>query len=309
MVDNEKMPKNADFFCCEVCDFICSKQSNYNAHLLTLKHRRITKDNKKMPKNAAPYICDDCGQQYKYSSGLSKHKKKCMIKDETQALSIVTKDVDYKELMLRAMEQMASQHQIISEMHSEMRKKDELMGQMIDKVGTTNNTTNNNTNNFNINMFLNETCKNAINFSDFIDRIEVSHDDLENNAQLGFVNGMTKILMDNLKLLTLHERPIHCTDVKRETLYIKDRDVWNKDDSTVKLENAIQEVSRKSMKSLIEWKQTNPEYKNMDSEFSKKCIPMQLNSTGLCNKATFYPKIIHHLACENSISHLKNSKN
>ena len=85
----------------------------------------------------------------------------------------------------------------------------------------------------------------AINFSDFINRIEVSHDDLENNAQLGFVNGITKILMDNLRQLTLSERPIHCTDVKRETLYIKDQDVWNKDDSTEKLENAIQEVSRK----------------------------------------------------------------
>lgn len=302
-MDNEKMPKNADFFNCKFCDFICSKQSNYNAHLLTLKHRRITKDNKKMPKNAAPHICDICGQEYKYSSGLCKHKKKCLPKEESN-MTIVTKDGDYKELMVRAMEQMANQQQIISELHSEMRKKDELMEQMIDKVGVTNNTTNN-TNNLNINMFLNETCKNAINFSDFIDRIEVSHDDLENNAQLGFVNGITKILMDNLRQLTLHERPIHCTDVKRETLYIKDSDAWNKDDSTEKLENAIQEVSRKSMKSLFEWKQTNPDYNDLDSEFSKKCIPMQKNSSGLCKKESFYPKIIHILAKENSISQIK----
>ena len=94
------------------------------------------------------------------------------------------------------------------------------MANMIDKIGNTTNNTTNHTNNFNINMFLNEQCKDAINFSDFINRIEVSHDDLENNAQLGFVNGMTKILMDNLSQLTLYERPIHCTDVKRETLYI-----------------------------------------------------------------------------------------
>ena len=132
---------------------------------------------------------------------------------------------------------------------------------IIGKVGnTTNNITNNNqqNNQFNINMFLNETFKDAINFSDFIDRIEISHDDLENNAQLGFVNGMTKILMDNLKLLTLHERPIHCTDVKRETLYIKDHNVWDKEQSVEKLENAIQEVSRKSIKSLSQWKKSNP---------------------------------------------------
>jgi len=303
-MDNEKMPKNAVFFRCESCDFVCSKLSNYKAHLSTLKHRRITKDNEKMPKNAAPYLCDNCGQEYKYSSGLSKHKKKC-IPNEDECLTIVTKDVDYKELMVRAMEQMANQQQMISVLHTEMKKKDELMEQMIDKVGTTNNTTNNNTNNFNINMFLNETCKNAINFSDFIERIEVSHDDLENNAELGFVNGITKILMDNLRQLTLHERPIHCTDVKRETLYIKDQDEWNKDDSNEKLENAIQEVSRKSMQSLLEWKQTNPDYNDLDSEFSKKCIPMQRNSSAICKKDSFYPKIIHILAKENSISQIK----
>ena len=305
-MDNKKTPKNADFFHCKFCDFICCKQSDYNRHLLTLKHRRITEDNKKTPKNAAPYICENCGQEYKYSSGLCKHKKKCM-RHETNIITVSSNDSDYKELMVRAMEQMANQQQIISELHTEMKKKDELMEQMIDKVGVTNNTTNNNTNNFNINMFLNETCKNAINFSDFINRIEVSHDDLENNAQLGFVNGITKILMDNLRQLTLSERPIHCTDVKRETLYIKDQDVWNKDDSTEKLENAIQEVSRKSMQSLLEWKQNNPDYDDLDSDFSKKCIPMQRNSSALCKKESFYPKIIHILAKENSISQIKNN--
>jgi hypothetical protein len=184
----------------------------------------------------------------------------------------------------------------------------QMIMEMMGKMGnTTNNITNNNqqNNHFNINMFLNETCKDAINFSDFIERIEISHDDLENNAQLGFVNGMTKILMDNLKLLTLHERPIHCTDVKRETMYIKEENKWNKDHSVEILENAIQEVSRKSMQSLSQWKKSNPEYNDMDSEFSRKCIPMQQNSMGLCNKESFYPKIIHNLAKENAISHLK----
>ena len=113
----------------------------------------------------------------------------------------------------------------------------QMMMEMMEKMGNiTNNITNNNQNNqFNINMFLNETCKNAMNLSDFIERIEISHDDLENNAQLGFVNGITKILMDNLKLLTIQERPIHCTDVKRETLYVKDEDMWDKKHSNEKL--------------------------------------------------------------------------
>ena len=177
---------------------------------------------------------------------------------------------------------------------------------MIEMMGKMGNTTNNTMNNqFNINMFLNETCKNAMNLSDFIERIEISHDDLENNAQLGFVNGITKILMDNLKLLAVQERPIHCTDVKRETLYVKDADVWDKAHSNEKLENAIQEVSRKSLQSLINWKKTNPDYNDLDSEFSKKTVYMQQNSTALCKKKSFYPKIIHILAKENSISQLK----
>ena len=150
-------------------------------------------------------------------------------------------------------------------------------------------------------MFLNDQCKNAMNLSDFIERIEISHDDLENNAQLGFVNGMTKILMDNLRQLTLHERPIHCTDIKRETLYIKDENVWEKERSNEKLENAIQEVSRKSLQSLIDWKKTNPEYDNLDSDFSKRCIHIQQNSSAICEKSLKYPKIIHNIAKENTI--------
>jgi hypothetical protein len=310
-MDNKKTPKNAEIFTCFSCDFKCSKQSDYSRHLLTLKHRRITMDNKKTPQTAIAYSCEFCGQSYKFASGLSKHKKKCGQKaDEpiVTTLTIPNSDTDIKHIFVDAMKHMHSQQQVLIEklntQQEEIKRKDELMEQMIHRVGN-NNTTNNNTNNFNINMFLNETCKNAINFSDFIERIQVSHDDLENNAQLGFVNGMTKILMDNLKRLTIHERPIHCTDVKRETLYIKDQDVWEKDHSTEKISQAIQEVSRKSMRSLIEWKQTNPDYKDMDSEFSQKCIPMQQNSMGLCNKESFYPKIIHNLACENSISHLK----
>ena len=140
-----------------------------------------------------------------------------------------------------------------------------------------------------------------VSMEEFIERIEVSHDDLENNAQLGFVKGITKIFMDNLKKLTIHERPIHCTDVKRDTIYIKDQNNWERDRSSEMLSDAIQEVSRKSLKSLIEWKQNNPEYDNMDSYFSKKCIVIQLNSSAITKKDSHYPKIIHNIAKENVI--------
>ena len=279
----KKCGKIAQNYYCDICDFSTSKESNYKIHLLTRKHESATNGNKKMPKNATAYSCDICGRCYKDRTGLWRHKQKCQNNADNTSITmknLLQENMDMKKMMI------------------------EMMGKMGNTINNTNN--NNQNNQFNINMFLNETCKDAINLSDFIERIEISHDDLENNAQLGFVNGMTKILMDNLRLLTINERPIHCTDVKRETLYIKDHNVWDKEQSVEKLENAIQEVSRKSIKSLLDWKKINPEYGNMDSEFSKKCIPMQQNSTGICNKDSFYPKIIHNLAKANSISHLKN---
>ena len=301
----KKMPKNAEIYVCENCNFKCSKKSNFDKHLLTRKHKILTNPNEKMPKNAAAFQCE-CGKVYKHNSTLSSHKKKCTFIIEmtkSEIVPIQSENNDYKHLLMQAMNEMKEQRQeFIDEMKKKdqmLAHKDELMGQMIDKVG---NTTNNTSNNLNINMFLNEECKDAINFSDFIEKIEISHHDLENNAQLGFVNGITKILMDNLKQLNLYQRPIHCTDTKRETLYIKDDNKWGKTDSDKKLEGAIQEVSRKSIGSLLQWKQNNPDYENIDSDFSKKCISMQMESTASAKRNTFYPKIIHNLARENALS-------
>jgi len=296
------MPKNAEFFSCKKCNFKCSKQSNYDNHLMTAKHKRITMDNEKMPKNSVLYECE-CGKKYKYSSGLSKHRSKCNYvfdeENENKNITTISENIDYKDLLMKAMNQMQEQHE-------ELRRKDELVERMIDKIGTTNNTINNtNNNNFNINMFLNEQCKDAINFSDFIKRIEISHNDLENNAQLGFVEGMTKIFVDHLNQLTLYERPIHCTDTKRETLYIKDENKWEKENSEEKMSGAIQNISRKSLTELMEWKKSNPEYEDMDSDFSKMCINIQSQSLGAVNKDKLYPKIINNVAKFNSISHLK----
>ena len=309
---NEKMPKNAknaENFFCEKCNFTCSKESNYIKHLATRKHQIRTNTKKyeeKMPKNAATAYECECGRVYKHASSLWNHKKKCAPcitenpkkgKDSEVILKNSEEtDLDYKSLFLNALDQMREERKEFMEIR---KKQDDIMMEMIDKVG---NTTNNTNNNLNINMFLNEQCKNAVNFSDFIESIEVSHRDLENNAQLGFVNGMTKILMDNLKQLTLYERPIHCTDVKREVMYIKDTNRWEKEGSNKKLEDAILNVSRKSIGSLLEWKKTNPEYQNMDSDFSKQCIHIQKQSIAATKKEILYPKIIHNIARENSIS-------
>jgi hypothetical protein len=160
----------------------------------------------------------------------------------------------------------------------------------------TNNMTNSNNKAFNINVFLNETCKDAINFSDFIKNIEVTREDLENNAQLGFVNGISKILIDNLRELSVTERPIHCTDLKRETMYVKDDNKWTRDDNKSKMSSAIQTITQKSTRTLLDWKKVNPDYQDHDSEFSNRCIVIQRNSVAGYDRDTYYPKVIRAIA-------------
>jgi hypothetical protein len=289
MEKSRKKPQR--IFHCETCHYSTSRSTDYSKHLSTHKHQMLTNTynlSQNVVKNRK-YYCE-CGSFYQHRQSLFSHKKKCTVQafEPQPTMALPSKDeIDYKQLLLQAMDQ--------------LKKKDEIMEQMIHKVGhTTNNTTNNNTqnNHFNINVFLNEECKDAINFSDFIDRIEVSHDDLENNAQLGFVEGISKILMDNLNQLSISERPIHCTDVKRETMYIKDDNEWKKEkeENTRRINDAIQEVSRKSMISLMDWKRTNPDYKDGDSEFSTKCIAMQQQSMAIGQKDTLFPKVARRVA-------------
>jgi hypothetical protein len=147
-------------------------------------------------------------------------------------------------------------------------------------------------------MFLNEQCKDAINFSEFIENIEVSHEDLENNARLGFVQGISKIFIDNLKQLGLYERPIHCTDIKRETMYIRDDDKWDKQEDDTKVQTAIRNISYRGMRTLNEWKENNPEYQDINSEFSDKCMLISQNTIAGYNSDTYYPKVVKLISKE-----------
>jgi len=198
---------------------------------------------------------------------------------------------------------------IISKLMVEMRQ---FMKETITEIAKTSSVTNNingniqtNNNKFNINVFLNEKCKDAMNLSDFLDSIVVTREDLENNAKLGFVNGMTKIIMDNMKRLDILERSMHCTDFKRETMYIKDNDKWTKEENSEKLNSAIQKISNKSIKTLAEWREEHPDRTNYDSDFYKNCNIIMQNSIASNNRQSYYPKIIKNIARETTID--KNS--
>ena len=290
-MDNETIPKNPKCFSCEKCDYTCFSKKDFNKHLSTRKHTMDKTDKEKIPKSPLTYACCVCNKTYKYQSGLCKHKKTCV---NPQQEIIPTDDIHVLTELVK---------ELVSSNYNIVKQNQELQKKVVDLSAkethnTTNNTTTNNNQKFNINLFLNETCKDAINFSDFIKNIQITYEDLENNAQLGFVNGISKIFLDNLKQLDINERPIHCTDVKRETMYIKDENTWTKQPDDEKLQKAIQTVSYRSMGKLAEWKQENPDYKDCNSEFSQKCLDIQRQTLAGSDRPVYYPKVIHALARE-----------
>ena len=357
------MPKNAEIFYCEKCDFKCSKKSNYNKHLTTAKHKMKQNETNIMPKNADPlhnFICDFCYDVFQSRTTLWRHKKNCKCNSKKSATfdkksatvdkksatvdkksatfdkksATVDKKETDNEVDIDKGENESMYVGVINKLmtdnndlrHFIMEQSKELQNQnnehkretneILNKVMTMNKTQINNTingninnNRFNIQLFLHDKCQDAINFSDFIDKIEVTPQDLENNAQLGFVEGISKILVDNLKQMSIYERPIHCTDVKRETMYIKNDNKWNKEDNGEKLRGAIQEVSRKSNASLLDWKDKNPEYNDVNSDFSERCIVIQQQCSAGVNRDNYYPKVIKSIVKETAIDKTINETN
>jgi hypothetical protein len=302
-------------FICNECDYICYKKQHYIQHCETTKHKNRIGNISATDKSSL--CCENCNKTYIDRSGLWRHKKKCKnnsqvtnnipVLDDNKLLRdfIVEQAKQYvanvnsenQELRNFIIEQ-SKQH--VANINEIVEKNAEIMNKVVETIKPVNNTINQTNNNqrFNINVFLNETCKDAINFSDFVNNIQISYEDLENNARLGFVNGISKIFLDNLNQLDISERPIHCTDVKRETMYIKDDNTWTKQTDNEKLQKAIQAVSYRSMGKLGKWKQENPDYNDADSEFSQRCLVIQKNTLAGDERGVYYPKVIHALARE-----------
>jgi len=298
----KKTSKNETRFICEKCNYVCCYKSDYSRHVTTRKHLRMTTNDIKPNENEGTHTCE-CGKTYKYRQGLYSHKQKCThitivqpnntnvidhvenpdkIKDnESMILALLTQN---KELMNLLQEQSTT----MQKQSTTMRKQSDTIQEMVPKMGN-NNTTNNNTNKFNLQLFLNEDCKDAINFSEFIEGIQVSVEDLENQAQLGYIGGISKLFLENMKELGVNKRPIHCTDKKRNTLYIKENDEWDKEDSQDQLLHGIKIVTGRAHQTLCDLKEENPEeYSDMDSDFSNKCINIQRNLLpGFPRESTF----------------------
>lgn len=299
-------------YLCFDCDYASDNKTNYEKHLLTAKHISLKKNSKKV---ALQFRCEICPYDTSRKSDYVKHLNTAKHKscESCKKVAISNFETQKKEISANLVMEIIKENQEFKNLLMDQHKKvTELQNQIVElsketKITNTNNNTTNNSNNttnnnqFNLNFFLNETCKNAINFSEFIDNIQVSYDDLENNAKMGFVSGMTKIIVDNLKQLELNDRPIHCTDVKRETIYVKEEDQWEKDQSKEVIQKGIQELTRKNMCQLSEWREENPEYNDFDSDLSELSIVMQQHSMAGAKREEFYPKIIKNLAKETTV--------
>jgi hypothetical protein len=271
-MDDKKMPKNAENFVCEYCNFKCCKKSNYTTHLTTQKHKMMINDINKMPKNAAYDFTCECGKIYKHYSGLWRHKNESFCNKNTD--TDLTKNITVKNLQDNPMNIIISlikQNSELKDLLTENNKQNfEIQKQLIGNNQTINNNTyTNNSHNktFNLNFFLNETCKDAMNLSEFIDSMKIQLTDLESVGKLGFVDGISSIIIKNLEALDVEKRPIHCCDAKRETMYIKDQDKWEKEDNELKrMKELVRTVRDKNISMVNTWRDLYPECVKSDSK-------------------------------------------
>jgi hypothetical protein len=253
--------KSSEIFRCELCDYTTSRISQINRHLLTVKHTMITNGNNKVPKKI--YECD-CGKKYKYISGLSRHKTKCcwnleplepsLESNNLQELVIklITDNQEMKKENQKLINTLISQHQQLTE--------------IIPQIGNGNNNNSNNIKQkFNISVFLNEKCKDAISMNEFVEKIEISMKNLLITKDKGLGEGLSNIIIENMNKLSLYERPMHCTDKKRETIYIKNEE-WEKDEGNEKINKFLRNVEHKQLQNIEQWTDKHPNYMNNETQ-------------------------------------------
>ena len=268
-----KVPKSSMKFYCKCCDYRTSRESQHARHLLTAKHRILTNPPVKGSAAVNVYSCE-CGKKYKHRQSLNSHKKMCdydpnIVEVEVDEDNVVTdnqegENVDYKKMFMTLIKQKDSEIMTLVKQNSEIMK---TITEMAPLIGSNNN----NTNNFNINIFLNEKCKDAISMDKFIQGIEISMKNLLTTKDKGLAEGISNIFIENMNKLSLHERPLHCTDTKRETLYIKN-DEWEKDSDNKQIKEKMRDVAQKQIRSLNKWTEEHPNYMNvshLQDEYSK----------------------------------------
>jgi hypothetical protein len=297
----KNLKKNLPRFFCEFCDFKCYMKCDWDRHLLRPKHLKHENGNNLATiLDKKTYFCD-CGKKYTTKSGLWKHNKFCCKINNSN-------DNDNENT------NMTNKDDLINHLMKDNQELKNLVLEVL-KNGFSNTNTNNinniNSNNktFNLNVFLNETCKDAMNITDFIDSLKLQLSDLENVGEVGYIEGISNIIIKNLNALDITERPIHCTDKKRETMYIKDEDKWEKEDENkAKLHKLVRKVSNKNINLISEFQKMHPEYRKCSSRVSDQYNKIVIESMGGKgdNEYEKEEKIIKRVAKEVFVDKLNN---
>jgi len=284
--------KNSHFlekkFYCSFCDYNCSKKSDYDKHLLTLKHINRTNIEQKNRQ----YKCNTCNKMYAARNSLWYHEKKCVSENTDISLNNSENLINY------LMKENAEFKQLLIDQNKQM-------VELAKNAGHNNNNNTTNNNSFNLNMYLNETCKDALNIMDFVNQLQVGIKDLEETGRLGFANGISQIFINGLKQIDINNRPVHCSDLKREILYIKNNNEWNKEDGERKvLTSAIKHVVNKNIKQIPEWTKVHPDFNDSDSKQNDRYLQIVMESMSGSSQEEAnknYNKIIKNIAKETVI--------
>jgi len=282
-----KMPKNAKNYECEKCNFICSKQSNFNMHLTTAKHIRLINANSSLLENMPTEYKCICGNEYKHASSLSKHKKGCTYTPpsspeeniQTTIEPIEPNSADLLILVKELMIQMAAKDKQQDELIKQNMELQNTMRELIPHIGNNNtSTTNTNSNNtFNVQLYLENECKDAISLQDFIRNIEINMSHLVAISKDGYVDSISNLLIKSLNNMAITDRPLHCTDLKRETVYIKDMETWNKSTADAPIMNGlINSIENKYYAEVKQYVRDNPQARELDTPeynfYAKACV-------------------------------------
>jgi hypothetical protein len=280
----QKNPKKTNIFVCEYCHFGSVSKKDYTKHLSTSKHSNMSKDTEDIQitqkKPNTSFACE-CGNIYIHKSGLWRHKKKCtfIINDDNK---IVNNIYPTTTIVNNTLVEVKNLTNMVMEL---MKSNNELQKQLVDVCKNSNSISNSNINSnnktFNLQFFLNEQCKDAMNISEFVNTFELQLSDLESVGELGYVEGITKQIVDKLNSMDIYKRPMHCSDAKRETIYIKDDNKWEKEQrNNPKLRRAIKNLSFNNMKLIGKWSDTYPESKSSESYLNDKYMKLVKQTTG-----------------------------
>jgi len=286
---------------CKLCDHYWSRKYDYTKHLLTAKHQKRSIGTKQEQKEIVNfvkngYLCE-CNKIYNTKSGLWKHKQKCSYNKSGENAKHDSNLID-KDMFLSLLQQNNEFKDVILEQSKQIMELAKTNNSSITNNNNCNNTTNNQ---FNLNVFLNEECKDAMNIMDFIGSLKVQFSDLENTGKVGYVKGVSDIFLKNLKELDVHKRPIHCSDLKREVMYVKDKDVWEKDEDKKKTTLAIRHIADKNFKQIHQWLIENPEAKDARNKKNEQYMKIVNKCTGGIDEEEdekYYGKIITNVAKE-----------